>query len=181
MRLAIGGSERATLIKRAIFVGAVLFLLCIVQTTVLGRWKLFGAVPDLMLCAVVLLGFCNGREEGAIGGIAAGTMSAMLGTVGVTVDPIFYMMMGYVCGYFARAVYPKRFLPYLFFLGATLPFGAVRTVISACLAHGNPRPAMLFLYAVLPEAAGTFLCGAALFFPLRWLLAKKRERRGVKR
>ena len=40
---------------------------------------------------------------------------------------------------------------------------------------------MLFLYAVLPEAAGTFLCGAALFFPLRWLLAKKRERRGVKR
>ena len=47
MRLAIGGSERATLIKRAIFVGAVLFLLCIVQTTVLGRWKLFGAVPDL--------------------------------------------------------------------------------------------------------------------------------------
>ena len=116
-----------------------------------------------------------------MGGIAAGTMTAMLGTVGVTVGPVFYMVMGYVCGYFARAIYPKRFLPYLFFLGATLPFGAIRTVISACLAHGNPRPAMLFLYAVLPEAAGTFLCGAALFFPLRWLLAKKRERRGVKR
>ena len=181
MRIATGGAERAKLVKRALFVGVSLFLLCIMQSTVFGRWKLFGAVPDLMLCAVVLLGYCNGREEGAVGGIAAGTMTAMLGTVGVTVDPVFYMVMGYVCGYFARAVYPKGFLPYLFFLGATLPFGAIRTVISACLAHGNPRPAMLFLYAVLPEAAGTFLCGAALFFPLRWLLAKKRERRGVKR
>lgn len=181
MRIAIGSSERAKLVRRALFVGVTLFLLCIVQTTVLGRWKLFGAVPDLMLCAVVLLGYCNGREEGAIGGIAAGTMTAMLGTVGVTTDPVFYMTMGYVCGYFARAVYPKGFLPYLFFLGATLPFGAIRTVISACLTHGNPRLAMLFLYAVLPEAAGTFLCGAALFFPLRWLLAKKKGRRGVKR
>ena len=89
MRIATGGAERAKLVKRALFVGAALFLLCIMQSTVFGRWKLFGAVPDLMLCAVVLLGYCNGREEGAVGGIAAGTMTAMLGTVGVTVDPVF--------------------------------------------------------------------------------------------
>ena len=76
MRIATGGAERAKLVKRALFVGVALFLLCIMQSTVFGRWKLFGAVPDLMLCAVVLLGYCNGREEGAVGGIAAGTMTA---------------------------------------------------------------------------------------------------------
>ena len=64
MRIATGGAERAKLVKRALFVGAALFLLCIMQSTVFGRWKLFGAVPDLMLCAVVLLGYCNGHCGG---------------------------------------------------------------------------------------------------------------------
>lgn len=181
MRMAFDGTERRKQIGRAVFVGAALFLLCVLQTTVLGRWKLFGAVPDLMLCATVLLGYCNGREEGAIGGIAAGTLVAMLGSVGVTVAPVFYMMIGYVCGYFARAIYPKQFLGYLFFLAASLPFGAVQTVIDACLTYGNPRPVMLFLHAILPGMAGTALCGAALFFPLRLLLEKKSRQQGVKR
>ena len=176
MRAGNDGSNRAKIVWRAVLVGAVLFLLCVAQTTVFGRWKLFGAVPDLMLAAVVLLGFCRGREEGAIAGIAAGVFLASLGSVGVTVAPVFYMIIGYVCGYFARAIYPKQFGSYLFFLAASLPFGAIRTVIQACLIHANPRPAMLFLYAILPEAAGTFLCGAVLFFPLCALLGKENKR-----
>ena len=169
----VGSSDRARQLRRAALVGVTLFLLCVVQTTVLGRWQLFGAVPDLMLCAVVLLGYCRGREEGALGGIAAGVFVAALGSVGLTVAPVFYLLVGYVCGFFARAVYPKRFLPYLFFLGAALPFAAVKLLIQACLTYPNPRPAMLLLYAVLPELGGTFLCGAALFCPLRWLLGRK--------
>lgn len=175
MRVGRDGSDRAKTVWRAVLVGTVLFLLCVIQTTVFGRWKLFGAVPDLMLAAVVLLGFCRGREEGAIFGIAAGVLVASLGSVGVTVAPVFYMVIGYVCGYFARAVYPKRFGSYLFFLGAFLPFGAVRTLIQACLTHANPRPAMLLLYAILPELFGTLLCGAALFFPLRALIGRVRR------
>lgn len=176
VRAGNNGTDRAKVILRAVWVGTVLFLLCVMQTTVFGRWKLFGAVPDLMLAAVVLLGYCRGREEGAIAGIAAGVFLAALGSVGVTVAPVFYMVIGYICGYFARAVYPKRFETYLFFLGVSLPFGSIRTVIQACLTHDNPRPAMLFLYAILPELFGTLLCGAVLFFPLRALLGKENKR-----
>lgn len=169
-------TERRKVIWSAAVTGAILFALCVLQTTVLGRWKLFGAVPDVMLCATVLLGYCRGREAGAIGGIAAGVMLAALGSVGATVAPIFYMVVGYVCGYFARAVNPKGLLSYLVFLGASLPFGAVRTVVQAVLTHGAGHPGQLLLYAVLPEAAGTVIMGILLFFPLRASIgcAKKR-------
>lgn len=175
VRAGNDGTDRTKILLRAVWVGAVLFLLCVMQTTVFGRWKLFGAVPDLMLAAVVLLGYCRGREEGAIAGIVAGVFVASLGSVGVTIAPVFYMVIGYVCGYFARAVYPKGFGAYLFFLGVSLPFGSIRTVIQASLTHANPRPAMLLLYAVLPELFGTFLCGAALFFPLRALIGRAKR------
>ena len=90
----MGSTERTRLAIRGAVTGAVLFVLCVVQTTVFGRWKLFGAVPDLMLCAVVLIGYCRGREAGAIAGIAGGAMLAMLGSVGITVEPVFYMVVG---------------------------------------------------------------------------------------
>ena len=61
MRAGNDGTDRTKILLRAVWIGAVLFLLCVMQTTVFGRWKLFGAVPDLMLAAVVLLGYCRGR------------------------------------------------------------------------------------------------------------------------
>lgn len=170
------GSDRARLVRRVLAVGGVLFLLAVIQTTVFGRWKLFGAVPDLMLCCVVLLGFLRGREEGAISGIAAGFFIAALGSVGVTVAPVFYMLCGYVCGFFARAVYPKSFVTFLPFLAASLPAKAVETVLSACLRQPEPRLGSLLVWAVLPEAAGTFLCGMALFFPIRAVLGREKKR-----
>ena len=169
-------TERTIRAIRGAMTGAVLFVLCVVQTTVCGRWKLFGAVPDLMLCAVVLIGYCRGREAGAIAGIAAGVMTAMLGSVGVTVEPVFYLVVGYVSGWFARAVYPKGLRTYAVFLAAALPLCAVRTVIQACLTHSNPHLAMLLVYAVLPELGGTAIMGLVLFYPLRFLLGRSNKR-----
>lgn len=172
----LGGSDRARTVCRVLTVGGLLFLTAVMQTTVFGRWKIFGAVPDLMLCCVLMIGFVSGREEGAISGIAAGFLIAALGSVGVTVAPVFYLFCGYVCGFFARAVYPKSFVTFLPFLAASLPAKAVETVVSACLNQAEPRLGPLFARAVLPEAAGTFLCGMVLFFPLRALLGREKKR-----
>lgn len=177
MLAGFADSDRLARVRGYVLTGLVLFLLTVLQTTVLSNWKLFGAVPDLVLCATVMLGFCRGREEGAVLGIVAGVLIAALGSYGITVAPVFYMAVGYVCGHFGRTVYPKRLLSYLFFLGVSLPFAAVKTVIQACLMQENPRPAMLFLYAVLPQAAGTLTCGAVLFLPLRLLLGKSGGKR----
>lgn len=177
MLAGFGDSNRFARVRSYARKGLVLFLLTVFQTTVLGRWQLLGAVPDLMLCATVMLGFCCGREEGAVLGILSGVLITMLGSYGITVAPVFYMMVGYVCGHFGRTVYPKRFLSYLFFLGVSLPFAAVKTVIQACLMQENPRPAMLLLYAVLPQAAGTLLCGVVFFLPLRLLLGQSGNKR----
>lgn len=176
MRTMLGNAERAKIALCALRDGSVLFLLCVLQTTVLGRWKPFGAVPDLILCATILLGYCRGREVGAVGGMAGGTMLAMLGSVGVTIAPVFYTFVGYLCGYFARAVEPKNLRSYLFFLGVALPFGACKTMMQACLYQAQLRPIPLLLYAVLPEAAGSALFGVMLFFPLRRLIGRKKKR-----
>ncbi len=174
-----GSEEKGQVVKNVVIDGVILFLLCIFQTTVLGRWKIFGAVPDLMLCSVLLIGFCRGHEYGAVGGITAGIFSATLGTVGVTVAPVFYFLVGYLCGYFARTVTQKSIAPYLFFLAISLPFGAIETAVQAILTKSDLNITALFLHAILPESAGTFLCGAILFFPLKTVFLREKKRKSV--
>ena len=147
-----------------------LFLLVIVlQTTLLSRYRIFGVVPDVCFGTLILVSYFCGKETGAITGIAAGFAVEAIGSLGISLLPVFYLFCGYVCGYFTRAVQPKRFTAFLAILGAALPVRAAITLIYVCLTHAEVHLIHILVKTLLPEMLTTAVLTLALFFPVKKL------------
>ena len=155
-RLLVFGVSLAILI----LVGAV------IQTSVFSKFTYVGAVPDIMLCIVLCVSYFNGRHHGAITGLAAGALIEAIASRGIVLLPLFYMVFGYTAGHYARAVQPKRFIPYLFYLMFALFLRAGLTILYACLTYQNINLVQVIVRAVLPEMLATALSGVCLYFPL---------------
>ena len=155
-RLVVFGVSLALLILG----GAVL------QTSVFGKLTYIGAVPDIMLCIVTCVAYFNGRHHGAITGLAAGAFIEAIASSGIVLLPLFYMLFGYIAGHYARAVQPKRFVPYLFYLMFALFLRAGLTVLYACLTYQSIHLLQILVHAGRPEMLATALAGICLYFPL---------------
>ena len=150
----------------------ILFLTVIVlQTTFFARVRLFGAIPDLCFVTLILISYFCGKEVGAITGIAAGFAADALGSVGISLLPVFYLFCGYVCGYFVRAVHPKGFVAYLTVLTAAIPVRMAITLIYICINYSTIHILELLVQTLLPEAAVTFLGGLILYYPIKKICA----------
>ena len=138
----------------------------ILQTSVFGKLTYVGAVPDIMLCIVLCVAYFNGRHHGAITGLAAGALIEAMASSGIVLLPLFYMLFGYMAGHYARAVQPKKFVPYLFYLMFALFLRAALTILYACLTYQNIHLVQILIHAVLPEMFSTAVAGLCLYFPL---------------
>ncbi len=146
--------------------GALIFFLGILQVSFFGRIKLFGAVPDLMLLTVLCISFFSGRYAGAIVGTVGGFFIEAIGSQGISLLPVAFMLMGYLVGHFSHTVGQKRYYFYLFYLVCALFVRAVLTVIYACLTYAFIHLPVILLSAVLPELLSTGVCGLILYFPI---------------
>ena len=144
-------------------------LVILLQTSVFGHWKILGGVPNLTFATLLLVSYFCGKETGAITGICCGFALDALGSLGVSILPICYLFCGYVCGYFTRAILPKRFSAFLTVLGAAIPAGALITLILVCLQYSHVNLPQILLRLLLPEALLTALAAMALFWPVRWI------------
>ena len=162
--------------SRLVMFGVSLALLilagAILQTSIFGKLTYKGAVPDIMLCIVLCVSYFNGRHHGAITGIAAGALIEALASTGVALLPLFYMLFGYITGHYARAVQPKRFTPYLFYLMFALFLRAALTILYACLTYQSIHLVQFLLHTVFPEMLATAITGVCLYLPLK-LFCKK--------
>lgn len=164
--------ERAQTRKRSVryvvSVAVLLLVLAVIQLSFFGRFRIFGAIPDLMIAAVLCIGYFTGPYTGAVSGIAAGFLIDALGTSGFSVLPICYLLEGYLAGHLARRIPTRGFLNYLVFLAVTLLYRAAITLICAWVAYESLHLPFL-TKTVLPELPATALAGLALYFPMRLL------------
>ena len=170
--MSFEAKARSRLVIFGVSLAALLFLGAIIQTSVFGKLTYIGAVPDLMLCIVLGISYFSGRHYGAITGIAAGVLIETIASSGIVLLPLFYMIFGYMAGHYARAVQPKRFIPYLFYLMFALLLRAGITFLYTCLIYQQIHFLQIFAHAVLPEMLATALAGIALYLPLK-LFCKK--------
>ena len=134
----------------------------------------------MMIVAVMSIGFFTGQYTGAVCGIGAGFLIDALGSTGVTILPVCYLLVGYLVGIYAKRAIDTRFVQYLIYLAITLLWRAVITVIYAFLAYEQLSLPTVLLYSVLPEMLVTAIAGLALYFPMRLfcgLLEKTGKRR----
>ena len=157
---------RSRLVVFGVSLAILLIAGAVLQTSVFGRLTYVGAVPDLMLCIVTCVAFFNGRHHGAITGLAAGALIEAMASSGIVLLPFFYMLFGYTAGHYARAVQPKRFIPYLVYLTFALLLRAGLTILYACLIYQNVHLVQILIHAVLPEMLATAVAGVCLYFPL---------------
>ncbi len=166
---------KARVIRYTVLVGLVLMLSAILQVSLFSRFRVLGAVPDLMIVSVLCISFFCGRYAGAITGIAAGFLIDAIGTTGITILPLCYFLCGYLVGHYARAM-QKGYTSYLLYLGCILPIRATVTVLYACMTYQNVNLPEILLRSVLPEVLVTAVAGLALYFPYK-LFCNQLERK----
>ncbi len=166
---------KAMVVRYTAMVGIAIMLASILQVSLFSRFRLLGAVPDLMIVSVLCIAFFCGRYAGAVTGIAAGFLIDSIGTTGITILPLCYFLCGYLVGHYAR-VTQKGYASYLVYLGCILPIRAAVTVLYACMTYQNVNLPEIFLRSVLPEALVTAVAGLALYFPYK-LFCSRLERK----
>jgi len=154
-------------------------VVAVLQVTVFSKYRILGAVPDLMLCTVVCVAFFTGRFAGAITGIGAGFLIEAMGAVGISILPVAYLLCGYLVGHYARAVIPRRFLSYLIYLSVALILRAALTLTYVCLTYAKIDLPAILLQIILPELLTTAIFGCALYAPIRLIcmLPEKKKRK----
>lgn len=170
---------RSMMIRYTVVFGAVLLLGAILQVSLFGRLRFFGAVPDLMLCMVLAFAVLCGRYAGAITGIGAGFLIEAIGSTGISLLPVFYLLCGYVAGSFSSGETRGRSYPmYLLWLLCGLCLRAGMTVTYAALTYRYIRLPEILLYEVLPEAGITAIAGLVCYFPVCAVCRRLKKRKG---
>ena len=157
--------NRSLVARYVIYVGILLVLASVLQVSFLSRYRIFGVVPDLMLCTVMCLGYFGGRQLGAICGIAAGVLVESMGSFGIVLLPIFYLFCGYLTGHYAHAIVPRRFTAFTAYFSVSLLLRSAVTLLYACLNYQSINLPVLLLRTLLPEFLLTAILGCALYFP----------------
>ncbi len=164
--LGYRAQTRSRMIAYTLTFACLIVIVASMQVALLGRIKPLGAVPDLMICTVLCVAYFSGKYSGAMVGIAAGFLIEAIGSQGISLLPIVYMIGGYVAGHYAKSVMRNRYVTYLFYLACALFVRAGMTVIYACLHYEFVNLPKILLYSVLPEGIGTAIAGCVLYFPV---------------
>ena len=133
--------------------GAVLILLTVLQTTFIYRYSLYNVIPDLMLGAVCCIGIYRGEKHAALFGLFAGLFTDALGSVGLSLLPLFYTLSGYLCGIVGNNAKRKaKFFAYLLCLPVLCFAREVISFINHFITYFETvNIGQLLLYTILPE------------------------------
>lgn len=168
---------RSKIISYTVCLSLLVLLVSVMQVSFFSRFSIFGATPDLVICAVLCVAFFVGRYAGAITGIGAGFFIEAMGSVGISLLPLFYFFLGYLVGHYARLTHPKRYTVYLFYLFLTVILRMLITLTYIGLTYESFNLLEVIGKILLPEAADTAVAGCILYFPIKalcsWLMRRK--------
>lgn len=158
-----------------------LFVLSIAQVTFFSKINVFGATPDLMLGAVLLIAMKDDQQVSSICGIVSGFLYCAMGGF---VYP-FYMMFSFLCGYVLWIISDrflgKNYVSYLALAVLAFSLKALFNVIEASLFAYTINILNMFTKAIIPEfiSSMTFCTVSYLIFnSLSRLLNSKSNKKG---
>ena len=156
---------RPELVKRIALYGVLCIVLCALQCSFFGRLSHIPATPDLLIGAVMAIALLDSVRSAAVFAVAGGFMIDAVGSVGISLSPLLYLVAVCAIGLLAAKMLPSFFSYLLLLLGAV----ALREVFSflQLLIIGKVPPVATALTGViLPEA----LCTLVLCIPVYFLV-----------
>ncbi|MBE6569374.1 MAG: hypothetical protein E7658_04035 [Ruminococcaceae bacterium] len=165
----LGISLEGESVLRGVLMILLISLFALLQTTLMTRFRPFGATPDLMLPLVVGIAMTAREKWGAVSGIIAAFVIESLGGATLTILPLFYMPVGYICGILSIHYFRDGFAVRSLYTVVTGILRAVVTLILIFSTTPNTSLPDAFSVAVIPEFFATLLfaplphCASLLF------------------
>lgn len=147
----------ADLIRGAV-VGALILVFAMLQTTVFAKFRLFGAVPDLMLSLVIAMGITEGERWGSITGlICAVLIEAVGGGGGLNLLPLLYVPVGFTTGILGTYYYKDSVPVRAIYQAGIGLLKCVVTVLYTYSAFEKVSFGLVMTGVVIPEYFSTLL------------------------
>lgn len=181
MARKINSVRAKTIAYKCCIYSIALFVLSVAQVTFFTKINILGAVPDLMLGAVLLIAMKDDQRVASICGIVSGFLYC---TMGGFVYP-FYMMFSFLCGYTLWFVSDrflgKNYISYLTLALLTYSLKALFNVIEASLFAYTINVLNMFSKAIIPEyiSSMAFCSISYLIFSLISRLVNSKNKRKV--
>lgn len=155
-----------TLFKKSVVWGIWLFLLAVVQTSFFSVIRIFGAVPDLVLPAVIVIAVYDRERMGTIAGIMGGYIGDAIGGAGLSLSPLVYMFCGIIVALLAYSVLRRDFFSWLIGTALSLVFSGIACVICAYSAVGTVHfgGAEIFSRLLIPQFFASLIMGIPVYF-----------------
>ena len=157
---------------RRIITAAVVVLAVAAQTSVVSRWNLPGATPDLVLVVVIAFGMRHQPARASMLGFAAGLLlDATPPSVGLMgLSALTLTIVGYLAAQLRTDISRSPFGPLLFVAAAAIGSIVIRALLGSLL--GDPEVALYRLPVVaLATAVYSTLLGAVAIPIVRCLLS----------
>lgn len=155
-----------TLLRKSVVWGIWLFLLAVLQTSFFSVIRVFGAVPDLVLPAVITIAIYDRERMGTVAGIMGGYIADALGGTGLSLSPLVYMLCGIIVALLAYSALCRDFLSWLVGTVLSLALSGGASVISAYFAVGTVHfgASDIFSEMLVPQFFASLAVGIPVYF-----------------
>lgn len=149
-------------VLRGVICGALLLVLAAMQVTVFARFCPFGAVPDIMLCFTVAIGFSEGEKFGGVAGLISAFVIESLGGVGLTLLPLLYVPCGFICGAAAKDSLGDTVLSRVLVMAVAAAGRALVSLVYSVCSLEAPL-GRIFTDIIIPEFFSTLIMAVPVF------------------
>lgn len=157
----VGGSYQlgvtvSAVVKHVVYAIAGL-LLILLQISFFPKIRPFGAAPDVLIVAVFAVAMFENERVGAVFGLAVGFVVEAAGGIGVSLLPLVYMLVGYICGVVATEYYKRSFVLFLIFDASILLVRMFTTLMYIVFTWSVVDLSVVLPKVLIPEALSTLV------------------------
>lgn len=167
-------------ILRGSVIAFLVLLFALLQTTLFKSFRLFGAVPDLMLPLVIAVGITEGDRWGGITGLVSAVLIESIGGTGLALLALLYAPVGFISGIFSTFYFRDSLPVRAIYIASACLVKCVFTVICTVHTFGRVDVGLMLGSIVVPEYFSTLIMSvipqAAAYFALKPFHKSRAER-----
>ena len=161
---------RSSVLWKILRYGVILMFALMLQTAVIPAIVPNAIIPDLVLCAVIAAGIAEDERTAGIFGLCAGFVADSVGSFGIALSPVFYMLCGYISGVLIRFLMRRNFPSYVVYMAVACAARSVLTFVMIYLTSSGVPLNLAVADIIIPEYLLTFafspLAYAAIVLPM---------------
>jgi cell shape-determining protein MreD len=162
----INEARRSAILRRIVIYSPIFFILGVAQCSFFTELSFISTVPNIVLGAIVAISLLDSEYAALICALASGFMIDALGSSGISLSPISFLVIALVASEISKKILPT-FVSYLMVLIPSTLINAIFTIIKIFFATKELRFLSIFKTILLPEFILTVIFSLPLFFIIR--------------